>query len=293
MSSSSRVAKYYEHNTRRFLRFGAGTANGAIHRGIWLPGVRTAADATDGIHRLLMHRLQSRLGPESHLLDLGCGVGVTMTRLAVALNTQVTGVTLSALQARLAQQRFQENHLEKQCRVICGDFAALPEAPRYDAMVAIEAVAHADQHAALFAHWAARLKPGGLLLLCDDWLTLQDRDSPDKERCVAQFRRGWRLGPLQTLAEVQASCAAAGLRLIEHQDLTPYLRLQRPRDRLLEGLRWGAELLPRLGHTVGGMPWVGSLIGGAALCRALHHGWLSYGLLVFEKADLPPSNHLE
>jgi hypothetical protein len=39
------VARYYDANTRRFLRLGGGGQMAAIHRPIWAPGVQTAGQA--------------------------------------------------------------------------------------------------------------------------------------------------------------------------------------------------------------------------------------------------------
>ena len=43
--TADRVEAYYESNTRRFLRFGQGGQEGAIHRAVWGPGVRTRTQA--------------------------------------------------------------------------------------------------------------------------------------------------------------------------------------------------------------------------------------------------------
>lgn len=48
------------------------------------------------------------LAPGQHVLDIGCGWGGTALFLAQNLNVQVTGITLSTGQQRLAQQRAQE-----------------------------------------------------------------------------------------------------------------------------------------------------------------------------------------
>jgi hypothetical protein len=41
------VASNYDANTRRFLRFGESSSNDAIHRGVWMPGVTSTAEAAD------------------------------------------------------------------------------------------------------------------------------------------------------------------------------------------------------------------------------------------------------
>lgn len=190
------MADHYDVNTRRFLRFGESTSNDAIHRGVWMPGVTNTAEAADTVNRLLIERSAGHVpAGEGRVLDLGCGVGATVVRLAHALDAQVNGVTISRVQVEIAEQRLAAEGLAERCRIIHGDFTQLPAEPLYHAMVAIESVVHAPSLPELIASVAARLYPGGRLILCDDWMTDKDRGLAARERCLEQFRAGWRRQP--------------------------------------------------------------------------------------------------
>jgi hypothetical protein len=62
---------------------------------------------------------------------------------------------------------------------------------------------------------ATRLQPGGRIVLCDDWMTDKDRGLRAREDCLDQFRPGWHIASLHTVAEVAAIAERAGLRLVE------------------------------------------------------------------------------
>lgn len=279
----TRVADYYDANTRRFLRFGE--SNDAIHRGVWLPGVTTAAEAGDAVNRLVAERLSGQLpAGEGRVLDLGCGVGATVVRLARAVDAEVTGVTISQVQAEIAEKRLAAEGLTQRCRIVCGDFTRLPAEPRYDAMVAIESVVHSPSLAELVGSLAERLQPGGRLVLCDDWLTDKEQGLPARERCLERFRAGWRIGSLHTVAELAAMCQPVGLRLVEDLDLTAHVRLGRARDRLVNVALAATGVVPGAHDRLVTKPFWANMIGGSALQTGLSRRWIEYRLLVLERA---------
>ena len=278
-----RVADYYDSNTRRFLLVNE-SGTGAIHRGVWTPDAVTADDAADTVNRLVLERLRGHL-PEAggRVLDLGCGVGATMVRLARGTTAQVTGITISRVQAELGAKRLANAGVATQCDIICGDFAELPAGPRYHAIVAIESIVHSPSVAELVPILATRLEPGGRLIICDDWLTDRDRGLPARERCLARFRAGWRIGSLHSVANFTDLAEQAGLRLREDLDLTGYLRLGRPRDHLIRLAVAGTRILPGVRKRVVELPFWANMVGGSALQTGLARRWLEYRLLVLER----------
>ncbi|MGC4815476.1 SAM-dependent methyltransferase [Micromonospora sp. DT228] len=280
-----RVADYYDDNTRRFLLVAESPGSDAIHRGVWTPDVANAAEAMDTVNRLMIERVRGYVPVDgARVLDLGCGVGGTMVRLAHEVDGLISGVTISRVQADIAAKRFAREGLTDRCDVICADFAELPARPHYDAMVAVEAVVHSPSLENLLPSLVERLRPGGRLILCDDWMTDKDRGLAARERCLDQFRAGWRVGSLHSVAELAAMSECAGLRLVEDLDLTPYLRLGRPRDRLIKLAVGATAVVPRLRERIVEMPFWANMIGGSALQVGLSRRWLEYHLVVLEKA---------
>src|SRR5690606_1341922 len=284
----TRVADYYDANTPRFLQVNEANT-GAIHRCVWTQEAVTAADAADTVNRLVLERLRGHLPAAGRVLDLGCGVGATMVRLAQGTAAQITGVTISPVQAELATKRFAQEGVTERCEILCHDFADLPAEPRYHAIVGIESIVHSPSLAELIQTLAARLHPGGRIILCDDWLTDRDRGLSARERCLAQFRAGWRIGSLHTVAEFTGMAERAGLRLREDLDLTAYLRLGRPRDRLINVVLGVTRVLPGLRGRLVDIPFWANMIGGSALQAALSRRWLEYRMLLLERPATEPS----
>ncbi len=114
-------------------------------------------------------------------------------------------------------------------------------------------------------------------------MTDGDHGPAVRERCLARFRSGWRIGSLHTVAEFAALSERAGLRLIEDLDLTSYLRLGRPRDRVIKLAVGGIGVLPWVRDRLVEKPFWANMIGGSALQAGLSRRWLEYRLLVLER----------
>ena len=106
----SRVRRYYDRHTPAFVTLGEGRQSGAIHRAVWGPGVRHVHEAIHHVDEQIAEAI-ALLQPEGdrlHVLDLGCGIGATLTYLARRLPIRGTGVTLSGVQQQLAAKKFEE-----------------------------------------------------------------------------------------------------------------------------------------------------------------------------------------
>jgi SAM-dependent methyltransferase len=144
---------------------------------------------------------------------------------------------------------------------------------RTDVVYLIESFVHATDPDTIFEGAATLLAPDGRLVICDDVLTSQA--AADTEP-VHTFRRGWHAHSLLTEEEIAERAGAAGLRLRENRDLTSYVELERPRDRVIRVI---APLIPRL--NLRGPFWE-NMHGGDALQRALLSGLVAYRYMVFD-----------
>jgi SAM-dependent methyltransferase len=261
------VRRYYEDNTRRMLRWGPGRSEGVLHRPVWDPGLTERRDALHAVERRIA-RLLEPLAPR-HLLDLGCGAGASALWLAERLPARITGVTLSPLQVELATAQAAARGLAGRCRFLAADFLRLPALEPVDAAYAIESFTHAESPGAFFTALRGHLLPGGLLIVCDDFLEHEDK------HWVERFRTGWRLPSLSTLPEVRRQAEAQGFHLQAAEDLTPRLRLTSAPVLVLRRL---LPLLPMLNASARA-----SLDGGTALQVCLHRGWVRYRFLVFRR----------
>lgn len=273
-----RVRRYYDRNTARFQRLGEGGAS--IHRAVWAPGVATQEQAFHHVDDALLALLAERERPR--VVDLGCGVGGSLLYLARQRADLVAeGITISPAQAEVGARLIAEAGLTGRVRVREGDFLAPPDdLADADLACSVEAFVHGPDPAAYFRAAAGVLRPGGLLVLCDDVLTAAGaRATGKQQRRLDEFRTGWRIGSLLTTDDITRLAAAAGLGLERDDDLTPFLRLRRARDRAI-GLGIAATR-PLPARLRGDYWW--SLAGGGALQHCLAHGLVAYRLLVFRR----------
>jgi SAM-dependent methyltransferase len=269
------VARYYDHNTQRFLRLGGSGEIAAIHRKIWAPGVESAEEAFLYLNELVAQRVEPVLPPlptMPRLLDLGCGVGGTTTWLADNLEARVTGVTNSVLQRKMAEERAVALGLDRQCRFIWGDFQHLPCMGSFHAAYAIESFIHATEPGRFFDAAIRRLVHGGRLVICDDFLV----DEPltrQAKKWIRRFKRGWHANSLLTYNTIVKLAESAGFELLDAIALTPYLRFHHP-------------VILKLMQTVGRLPlhshYWDNLSGGAALQVCVKNGWTQYLALTWE-----------
>jgi len=125
-----------------------------------------------------LDELTARLLPDARVLDLGCGNGAKVARLAGRV--ELVAVDLSEEQLRLARANLPGATLVN-ADFSQQDFAAGP----FDAVTAFYSVMHVprDEHRALFGRIAGWLKPGGLFLASlshvggedrtDEWLGVE------------------------------------------------------------------------------------------------------------------------
>ncbi len=281
--SGDPVAHYYDSNTRRFLFVGGGGATHSIHRQLWGPGVGTTGDAADYINRLIAERIRGiGSGPEVTILDMGCGVGGTLFRLADSFpQGQLHGITISPKQCDLANHLASKKGLQDRCRVHLGDFQSARLEVEADAIVAVESFVHAGSPERFFTWAADHLRAGGHLMLADDFLGPDLRPLDDSQRRhVADFQAGWRVPGLGTVEDCVRAAAELGLEPVSDTDLTPLIRLGRPRDLAIALL---CPVFRRLG--LARVPFFGNMIGGNALQTGLREGLFTYRFLVFRRRE--------
>jgi SAM-dependent methyltransferase len=296
------IRRYYDRHTPSFIRFGQGGHAGAIHRAVWGPGITTRLQALhyvddqiaelarslrclperlDGVPRCLPERLNgvpSDASAMPHLVDLGCGVGASLCYLAERLPIRGTGITVSPVQVRLAAERIRDARLSDRVTCIEGDYCDIPPSVgRADLAYAIESFVHGPAPRPVLAECARLIRPGGLLVICDDFR--RSTDNAAAARAIDRFRRGWRINTLLSRDELRGLAQTAGF---EHQstvDLSSALEIRRARDRVITLLGVVADWLPL------GSDRLDYLLGGSALQECLAHGWIGYDLTAFRRLD--------
>jgi len=277
---AAQVRRYYDRHTSKFVSRGQGGHLGAIHRAVWGPGTLSREAAFRYVEDKIaehLNRLSERDGlVRPHVVDLGCGTGSSLCGLAERLDIRGTGVTLSPVQARLAQQRLIDTGRSGHIQCIVADFNKLPDnCEPADLAYAIESFVHGPDPER-FLHQCARIiRPGGLLIICDDFR--RPVTDPSAARTVERFCRGWHINSLLQPSKLRTLASTTGFDHYSTVDLTEYLELDRPRDKaislFISLFGWIPIVAKHFDH----------LVGGSALQTCLSHRWIGYELAVFRR----------
>lgn len=148
----------------------APTLGDNLHVGYWdnpdseIPFDEAANRLTD----IMTEKL--KIGPESHVLDVGCGVGGPGVRIARLTGARVTGISISQEQVTLANSLAESAGLSE--RVVFRQENAMemtfPER-FFDAAIALESIIHMPDRGQVLTQICRSLRPGGRLALTDSF----------------------------------------------------------------------------------------------------------------------------
>jgi SAM-dependent methyltransferase len=277
-ASSDGIAAYYDH-LARFLDFarrigrGGGAAQGSTHR--FLAAAIESPDhaGPQELDRLVLKAARGAgLARAPRMLDAGCGLGGTIFHWQAHLGGSYDGLTLSVEQGRRAAEEAQARGLGAACRFHVRSYHdVIPQT--YDAVVAIESLAHSPDPAAAVRNLASALCPGAVLVIVDDM-----PEDNAAAKLLRGFKTGWQCPVLADAAAYRQAIAAAGLALVHEQDLTPRLR-PRPLP-WLKVLIAGFGFAHRIAPTRAARDVLGALLGGFYLEALYRTDGMRYRLMV-------------
>jgi tocopherol O-methyltransferase len=182
-----------------------------VHHGYWVTGDESVETATEALIDLLAARLD--LAPGQAVCDIGCGYGATAAYLAGRHGVTVTGLTVSAAQAKAAV-------VPANVTIIQQDWLhnGLPD-QSFDRAYSVESSEHMPDKQRFFDEAYRVLKPGGVLAVCA-WLA-SDAPRPWEVRHLLEpICREGRLPGMGTVADYQAFSAASGFAAVSAEDIS-------------------------------------------------------------------------
>jgi len=158
------------------------------------------------------------------ILDVACGGGALSAWLADHTTAEVVGVDLSQSQlahARgwVAGGRRPNLRFVQQDVMGLGELTAPPFQAPFDAAICLDAACYLPDRQAALHGIAARLRPGGRLLLVD-WCKADRPAALQRELILEPLCRYWAIADLETIASYRRLFAAAGLRIHRLDDLS-------------------------------------------------------------------------
>ena len=183
-----------------------------VHHGLWRRGRETPEQAVEALVDLVAERLAPHAG--ERLLDIGCGYGATAARLAERFGVEVTGVTLSAAQLKVAEARAGSLTFLRE------DWLANSFADgSFDRAYAIESSEHMPDKARFFSEAARVLRLGGRLVVCA-WLAAQSASRWEVDYLLEPICREGRLPSMGTRRDYEGLARGAGFALVGFEDLS-------------------------------------------------------------------------
>jgi tocopherol O-methyltransferase len=183
-----------------------------IHHGLFGEGVETPEEAQTA----LVDHCVSLLGVKGHarVLDVGCGHGGTAVHLAHAYGWQVTGITISPKQAKIAREKAAQARMSALTEFLVED-AEQYSYPReaYDIVWTMESSEHFRDKEAYLQKAAQTLPAGGKLLVTAWTGAMQSA----RGRAVAE---AFLCPELWTAEQYGRAMREAGLLPDAHEDLT-------------------------------------------------------------------------
>jgi tocopherol O-methyltransferase len=191
-----------------------------LHHGYWNGG-ETPEQAQIQLMEQLAQRAAIPRG--ANVLDVGCGVGGSALWLADKYGCQVSGMTISPVQAGMAARQAKARGLDGRVRFEVNDANRWqPQPAGFDAIWIMESSEHFEDKRHFFERCAIALKRGGTLAVCA-WLRRDGPLPPGEQPLVATIAEAMMSASLDSLGSYRAWMRDAGLTVTAAEDITRHV----------------------------------------------------------------------
>ena len=220
---AAEVGAYYDSSHWWYRLFYSDVESLGIHYGFWSGPDTRRADALIEPYLDVMRRLRPIEG--HRILDAGCGIGGATLWMADHSRAHYTGITLSEVQRKAAQQVASRRALTSRVDFQKLDYrhTGLPAAS-FDGVFTIESLCYAyPEPEEAFEEILRLLKPGGRYVMLDGVLNRKPA-SPEEERLAKEFCAGFRMRDWNTRDEIVGRLKECGFEAVEFADRTAQIR---------------------------------------------------------------------
>ena len=209
------IVNFYYNLCHELMEYGWGDS---LHFAPMVTG-ETLEDAVKRHQRMMIEKLG--LSESMYVIDVGCGVGGPMRRVATETGAKVCCINNNEYQLDKARSKNVEAGLDHLAEYVKCDFMDMRqlEENTFDAGYAIESTCHADDKRAAFAEIYRVLKPGARLWGQEMCLTDSfDPTNAYHEQLKNELKLGIALKDIETFSSVNNSLEAVGFELLEAVD---------------------------------------------------------------------------
>lgn len=215
--SSADVAFYYDTTLNHYKHWWKLNDALSLHYGIWDNSTSNFSQALANTNKVMFKLLN--INTKANILDAGCGVGGAAFFLAQQLDAQVTGITLSKKQVVFARQKANELKLANKVQFKQEDYTQTSFANNtFDVVWACESVSSAPNKNDFVQEAYRILKPGGILIMSDCFLT--DPTPPDPNNYIKKWGETWGVSGLITQAQFISLLEKSDFKAIQSFDYT-------------------------------------------------------------------------
>lgn len=185
-----------------------------VHHGVWHTGRESDVEAAENL--VTMVAGLGHIGPRTEVCDIGCGYGATARILAERHGAHVTGMTISDVQLRYANQH---NAVPGSTTFLLRDWYEnqLPDS-HFDVVQSVESLEHMPDLPRFFSEAYRVLKPGGRLV-CSAWMSCEQPSALSRRFLLDAIVREAILAGIRPASEFQSATEGAGFTNFQITDI--------------------------------------------------------------------------
>ena len=190
----NRIIQYYKDTENAYKDSWDLNNSLAIHYGYWDQQVQSFPESLIRMNEVMIDA--AHIKSTDIVLDAGCGVGGSSIFLASTLGCNVTGITLSERQVKLATDNANKKDVGHLVDFKPMNYCATDFPDRsFDVVWGCESICYADSKEQFVKEAYRLLKPGGRLVVADGFVSAFENN---ENSIIRQWLDGWQVNYLET-----------------------------------------------------------------------------------------------